>query len=112
MLRTFRELRTLSQYRAAVSRRQAAGGRGIACRPSSNRPPHAPSRASPVIRQCRHGLRDPFLLAGALDRTWEWVAQPLTLVTIPGAAHFVQWDASAVVTTTIERWLVDARAAK
>ena len=53
-----------------------------------------------------HGLDDPFLLAAALDRTWEWVAQPLTLVTIPGAGHFVQQDASALVTKTIKRWLV------
>jgi pimeloyl-ACP methyl ester carboxylesterase len=59
-----------------------------------------------------HGLGDPFLLAGALDRTWEWVAQPLTLVTIPGAGHFVHWDASALVTKTIKRWLMDTRPAK
>jgi pimeloyl-ACP methyl ester carboxylesterase len=52
-----------------------------------------------------HGLRDPFLLAAALDRTWEWVAQPLTLVTIPSAGHFVQQDASALVTKTLKRWL-------
>jgi len=52
-----------------------------------------------------HGLDDPFLLAAALDRTWEWVAQPLTLVTIPGAGHFVQQDASALVTKTLKRWL-------
>src|SRR5262249_14724332 len=52
-----------------------------------------------------HGLDDPFLLAAALDRTWEWVAQPLTLVTIPGAGHFVQQDASALGTKTLKRWL-------
>jgi pimeloyl-ACP methyl ester carboxylesterase len=56
-----------------------------------------------------HGLGDQFLLAGALDRTWEWVAQPLTLVTIPGAGHFVQWDASALVTKTLKRWLAGER---
>jgi pimeloyl-ACP methyl ester carboxylesterase len=37
-----------------------------------------------------HGLADPFLLASGLDGTWNWVAQPLTIVTIPGASHFVQ----------------------
>lgn len=52
-----------------------------------------------------HGLRDPFLLAGALDGTWQWIANGLTLVTIPDAAHFVQHDAPALVTKTIERWL-------
>jgi pimeloyl-ACP methyl ester carboxylesterase len=56
-----------------------------------------------------HGLADQFLLAGALDRTWEWVAQPLTLVTIPGAGHFVQQDASALVTKTLKRWLAGER---
>jgi pimeloyl-ACP methyl ester carboxylesterase len=29
----------------------------------------------------------------------------LTLVTIPRAGHFVQWDASQQVTDTIEHWL-------
>ena len=56
-----------------------------------------------------HGLADPFLLASGLDRTWQWVAQPLTLVTVPGASHFVQQDASALVTRTIKRWLAGER---
>jgi pimeloyl-ACP methyl ester carboxylesterase len=54
-----------------------------------------------------HGLQDPFLLAAGLNGTWQWVAQPLTLVTIPNASHFVQWDAPALVTKTIKRWLAD-----
>jgi hypothetical protein len=29
-------------------------------------------------------------VAAGLDGTWNWVAQPLTIVTIPGASHFVQ----------------------
>jgi pimeloyl-ACP methyl ester carboxylesterase len=52
-----------------------------------------------------HGLRDPFLLAAGLDRTWEWVAQGLTIVTVPDASHFVQTDAPDLVSRTIERWL-------
>ena len=52
-----------------------------------------------------HGLQDPFLLAAGLNGTWQWVAQPLTLVTIPSASHFVHWDAPALVTRTIKRWL-------
>jgi pimeloyl-ACP methyl ester carboxylesterase len=52
-----------------------------------------------------HGLADPFLLSAGLDGTWNWVAQPLTIVTIPGANHFVQQDAPALVTKTIKRWL-------
>jgi epoxide hydrolase 4 len=52
-----------------------------------------------------HGLADRFVLAAGLNGTWEWLAQSLTLVTIPGAGHFVQQDASAVVTKTIKDWL-------
>jgi pimeloyl-ACP methyl ester carboxylesterase len=52
-----------------------------------------------------HGLADQYLLAGALDGTWNWVEKDLTLVTIPGAGHFVQDDASEVVTKTIRGWL-------
>ena len=52
-----------------------------------------------------HGLRDPFLLAAGLDRTWEWVAQGLTIVTAPDAGHFVQTEAPDLVSGTIERWL-------
>lgn len=52
-----------------------------------------------------HGLNDPALLAGALNNTWEWLEKDLTLVTIPGAGHFVQQDASDLVTRTIKMWL-------
>ncbi len=37
-----------------------------------------------------HGLGDTALLAGALNDTWKWLEKDLTLVTIPGASHFVQ----------------------
>lgn len=52
-----------------------------------------------------HGLNDQALLAGALNNTWEWLEKDLTLVTIPGAGHFVQQDASDMVTRTIRMWL-------
>jgi pimeloyl-ACP methyl ester carboxylesterase len=52
-----------------------------------------------------HGLNDPFLLPGALDGTWQWVEDTLTVVTVPGAGHFVQQDASELVTRTIKQWL-------
>jgi len=52
-----------------------------------------------------HGLKDPALLAGALNNTWEWLESDLTLVTIPGAGHFVQQDASDLVTRSIRMWL-------
>jgi epoxide hydrolase 4 len=52
-----------------------------------------------------HGLKDPALLAGALNDTWNWVEGDLTLVTIPGASHFVQQDAADLVTRTMVSWL-------
>jgi pimeloyl-ACP methyl ester carboxylesterase len=52
-----------------------------------------------------HGLKDQALLAGALNDTWNWVASDLTLVTIPGAGHFVQQDAADLVTRTMVAWL-------
>jgi pimeloyl-ACP methyl ester carboxylesterase len=52
-----------------------------------------------------HGLNDTALLAGALNDTWEWLEKDLTLVTIPGANHFVQQDASDLVTRSIKMWL-------
>lgn len=52
-----------------------------------------------------HGLADPYLLPGALNNTWEWVEKDLTLVTIPGAGHFVQQEAADLVTRTIRSWL-------
>ena len=52
-----------------------------------------------------HGLEDPYLLAGALDGTWNWIDSDLTLLTIPGVNHFVQQDAADLVTRSMLAWL-------
>jgi len=52
-----------------------------------------------------HGLKDTALLAGALDNTWDWMGKDYTLVTIPDAGHFVQQDASDLVSRTMKAWL-------
>ena len=52
-----------------------------------------------------HGLNDTALMAGALNNTWDWLEKDLTLVTVPGAGHFVQHDASDLVTRSIKMWL-------
>ena len=52
-----------------------------------------------------HGLTDQALLPGALSGTWDLVEKDFTLVTIPGAGHFVQQDASDLVTSTMSDWL-------
>jgi len=54
-----------------------------------------------------HGLKDTALLADGLNGTWKYLEQPLTLVTVPNADHFVQQDAPELVTRTIVRWMSD-----
>jgi len=67
-----------------------------------------PERAFPPVR-CPvlliHGLKDQALLPGALNDTWNWVESDLTLVTVPGAGHFVQQDAADLVTRAMVSWL-------
>ena len=71
--------------------------------PPQTAPPPPPKVTVPVLEF--HGLNDQALLPGALSGTWDWVAKDFTLVTIPGAGHFVQQDASDLVTTTMTDWL-------
>ena len=55
-----------------------------------------------------HGLDDTALHSDGLNNPWDWVDADLTLVTVPGAGHFVQQDAAEFVTATMRGWL-DAR---
>ena len=68
-----------------------------------------PNLAATVKIQCPtlliHGLDDTALLPGALNDTWQWIDAELTLVTIPGADHFVQQAASETVTNKLVQWL-------
>jgi pimeloyl-ACP methyl ester carboxylesterase len=52
-----------------------------------------------------HGLKDTALLPGALNDTWKWIDNDLTLVTIPESGHFVQQDAAQKVTRCMSAWL-------
>ena len=52
-----------------------------------------------------HGLDDQALLPGALSGTWDWVDSDLTIVTVPGANHWVQQDAPKIVNETMVDWL-------
>ena len=54
--------------------------------------PRFPAVKCPVL--LIHGLKDQALLPGALNDTWNWLDNDLTLVTIPDAGHFVQQDAA------------------
>jgi pimeloyl-ACP methyl ester carboxylesterase len=71
--------------------------------PEDPAPPLLPKAKMPVLMF--HGLGDQALLSGALNDTWDWLEKDLTLVTIPGAGHFVQQDASELVTKTMKWWL-------
>ena len=52
-----------------------------------------------------HGLDDKALLPGALNGTWNWLEKDLTLVTIPGANHFVQQDRPEFINGILVDWL-------
>lgn len=53
-----------------------------------------------------HGLEDQALHSDGLNNTWDWIERDLTLVTVPGAGHFVQQDAADLVTETMRWWLL------
>ena len=63
-----------------------------------------PNLTMPVLMF--HGLKDTYLLSGALNNTWDWMDSDLTLVTVPNAGHFVQHDAADLVTRTMRAWLL------
>jgi epoxide hydrolase 4 len=65
--------------------------------------PEPPRVAMPVLMF--HGLNDQALHADGLSGTWKWLDKDLTLVTVPGAGHFVQQDAADLVTSTMQWWL-------
>ncbi len=65
--------------------------------------PPLPKVAVPVLMF--HGLDDRALHRNGLSGTWDWLEKDLTLVTVPGAGHFVQQDAPELVTSTMKWWL-------
>ncbi len=77
------------------------------------RPPYEEDTSDPVRLKMPvlliHGLDDKALLHGALNRTWEWLDGDLTLVTVPGAGHFVHHDKPALVSRTLKMWLLRDR---
>lgn len=77
--------------------------------PPPSGPPTFPKVKAPVLLM--HGLDDQALLPGALNGTWEWVEKDLTIMTIPGAGHFVQQDAADTVSRTMVSWLAQRKPA-
>ena len=72
-------------------------------KPGDAASPLTPKISMPVLMF--HGLDDQALLPGALNDTWNWLERDFTLVTVPGAGHFVQQDAAELVTSTMYWWL-------
>ena len=77
------------------------------------REPYTEDTSAPVVKTQMsvlmfHGLGDTALLSGALNNTWDWMGKDLTLVTIPGASHFVQNDpvSADLVSRTMRAWLL------
>jgi pimeloyl-ACP methyl ester carboxylesterase len=71
--------------------------------PALKAPPEVPKVKAPVLMF--HGLNDTALHHAALAGTWNWVEKDLTIVTVPGAGHFVQQDAAEFVSNTMKSWL-------
>ena len=63
----------------------------------------SPRVKSPVL--IFHGLKDQALHSDGLNNTWDWIDADLSILTIPNAGHFVQHDASEMVTDTMRSWI-------
>lgn len=72
--------------------------------PGAPAPPPPPRLKMPVLMF--HGLEDAALHSDGLNNTWDWIDADLTIVTVPGAGHFVQQDAAELVTSTMRWWLL------
>lgn len=66
-------------------------------------PPQTPQLSMPTL--VFHGLDDPALPSDGLNNTWDWIDAELTIVTAPGAGHFVQQDAAELVSNSLLWWL-------
>jgi len=66
-------------------------------------PPKTPQLAMPTLMF--HGLEDTALPSDGLNNTWDWIDADLTIVSAPGAGHFVQQDAAELVSSTMLWWL-------
>jgi len=71
---------------------------------NSNATPSAPRLNMSVL--VFHGLEDTALHSDGLNNTWDWIDADTTIVTAPGASHFVQQDAAELVTNTLKWWLM------
>lgn len=52
-----------------------------------------------------HGLDDPYALPAGLNGVWQWIDNEVTIVTLPGAGHFIQHDRAPQIARTLRDWL-------
>lgn len=52
------------------------------------------------------GTQDQYVQKEGLNDSWDFMQKDLTLVTLPEAGHFVQQDASEMVSRTMRMWLL------
>jgi len=65
----------------------------------------APTQRVKVPTLVIHGMKDTALNAAGHSGTWDYIDADTTLVMVPGAGHWVQHDAEALVDRTIRDWL-------
>ena len=75
-------------------------------RADGSTPPPAPAPQLDIPLLVFHGLQDTALHSDGLNNTWDWNNADTTIVTAPGASHFVQQDAAELVTSTMRWWLM------
>lgn len=71
--------------------------------PYTEDPRPMPKIAVPVLQF--HGLDDTALIADGLNDTWKYLDNTWTLVTVPGAGHWVHHDKPELVTQTMVDWI-------
>lgn len=70
-------------------------------------PAEIPNLQMPVLQF--HGLKDTAVDKDGLKNTWDWIEADYTLVTIPTSGHWVQSEASDLVSATMKAWLSQRR---
>ncbi|HXI27764.1 MAG TPA: alpha/beta hydrolase [Vicinamibacterales bacterium] len=99
----------MSDFEAMLNYYKRNYPRGAGADAPTPPPTPLPKVRAPVLMF--HGLNDTALNAEGLNGTWNWLEKDLTLVTVPGAGHFVQQDAADLVTSTMKWWLAMRSAA-
>ncbi|MEW5686643.1 MAG: alpha/beta hydrolase [Pseudomonadota bacterium] len=90
----------MNYYRANYPR---AGGPQAGATPPPSPPPEAMRVKVPTL--VVHGMKDTALNAAGHAGTWDFVDADTTLLMVPGAGHFVQHDAEALVNRAVRDWL-------